>query len=194
MVAKLKVDKGLSQKEAFKMSGEIWKSMSDKEKAKYVALQKKDEERYQKQLRDFDSKGFFILDDGRKSIDVKQSPKSKYGPDVVLPKKPLSSYICYTTDNVLKVRDRENIKHTEAMKKCGEMWNNLTEKERKKYDDLHMKDVKRYDKQMLELDKRGFFVMTDGSKSSDHVPKIKKRRVRDDEEDKTTVTSKRCKK
>ena len=46
MVAKLKVDKGLSQKEAFKMSGEIWKSMSDKEKAKYVALQKKDEERY----------------------------------------------------------------------------------------------------------------------------------------------------
>ena len=62
------------------------------------------------------------------------------------------------------------------MKRCGEIWSKFSDKEKKKYNDLHDKDVKRYDKQLMELHKKGFFIMNDGSKSSDHQAKIKKKR------------------
>jgi len=43
--------------------------------------------------------------DGEKSTDLKVNPKKKYGPDVVLPKRPLSAYLFYTTENVNKIKD-----------------------------------------------------------------------------------------
>lgn len=61
------------------------------------------------------------------------------------------------------------------MKKCGELWNKLTPDEKKKYEDKHDKDVLRYKQQIEDLDKKGFFIMDDGSKSSDHQAKLKKR-------------------
>ena len=48
---------------------------------------------------------------------------------------------------------------------------------KQKYHDLHEEDDKRYKKQLQDLDKKGFFTMDDGSKSSDHTAKIKKKRV-----------------
>ena len=53
-------------------------------------------------------------------------------------------------------------------------------KEKKKYDDKHDQDVVRYKKQIEDLDKKGFFIMDDGSKSSDHQAKLKKRNKKSD--------------
>ena len=61
------------------------------------------------------------------------------------------------------------------MKKCGELWNKLTPEEKKKYEDKHDADAIRYKRQSDDLDKNGFFLMDDGSKSSDHQAKLKKR-------------------
>lgn len=61
------------------------------------------------------------------------------------------------------------------MKKCGEIWNTLTPDERAKYDQMHEKDKIRYEEQVTSLDKKGFFIMQDGSKSSDHTTNLKKR-------------------
>lgn len=66
------------------------------------------------------------------------------------------------------------------MKKCGELWNKLSPEEKKKYDDKHDQDVVRYKKQIEDLDKKGFFIMDDGSKSSDHQAKLKKRNKKSD--------------
>lgn len=66
------------------------------------------------------------------------------------------------------------------MKKCGELWNKLTPDEKKKYEDKHDKDVLRYKGQIQDLDKKGFFIMDDGSKSSDHQAKLKKRSKKGD--------------
>ena len=49
----------------------------------------------------------------------------------------------------------------------------MSDKEKKKYQDLHEKDKKRFERQLAELTKNGFFKMDDGSKSSDHKPKKK---------------------
>jgi len=60
-----------------------------------------------------------MTDDGKRSIDLYVEPKKKYGEDCMLPKKPLSSYLFYTTENVNRLKEKENCSHTEAMKKCG---------------------------------------------------------------------------
>ena len=40
---------------------------------------------------------------------------------------------------------------------------------------MHEKDKVRYEEQITSLDKQGYFIMEDGSKSSDHTTNLKKR-------------------
>lgn len=134
-------------------------------------------------------KGFFTNKDGTKSTDEKpmsntaKDLKKKYG-DVVLPKRPSSGYICFTTHNLNRVKEEEKIAiHTQAMVRCGAIWNAMTPAEKKKYEDMHDKDVKRYEKQLKELEKKGYFMMDDGSKSSDHTPKVKRNAAKNDPQD-----------
>jgi len=87
---------------------------------------------------------FFMTEDGQKSTDLYIDPKKKYGERCVVPKKPLSAYLFYTTKNVNLLKEKEGCTHPEAMKKCGELWNKLTPEERKEYEDSHEKDVLRY--------------------------------------------------
>lgn len=124
-VAKLKVEKNLDQKEAFAKSAEIWKTLSDADKAPYQGKSKADEERYKKQLKELEDNGFFLTEDGKKSTDLHVDPKKKYGNDCVVPKKPLSAYLFYTTENVNKIKEADNCTHPDAMKKCGALWNAL---------------------------------------------------------------------
>jgi len=42
---------------------------------------------------------------------------------------------------------------------------------RKKYDNLHDQDQKRFDKQQEEVDEKGFFTLEDGTKSCDAIQK-----------------------
>lgn len=62
-----------------------------------------------------------------------------------------------------------------------ERWASLTEQERQRYDDLEAADTERYDNQMAQLRKNGFFMTEDGIKSSDLPPpkvkKIKRKKV-----------------
>ena len=68
------------------------------------------------------------------------------------------------------------------MKKCGQLWNELEGEEKQKYLDMNGKDITRYQAQMDALDKNGFFMMPDGSKSSEHKnPKSKKRAKKGEE-------------
>ena len=40
---------------------------------------------------------------------------------------------------------------------------------------MHEKDKLRYEEQVTSLDKQGYFIMDDGTKSSDHTTNLKKR-------------------
>ena len=180
ILSKLKSEQGLDQKAAFTKSAEIWKSMSDEGKKPYLDKSKMDEERYKRQLAELEKNGFFLTDDGVKSTDLYVDPKKKYGETCVVPKKPLSAYLFYTTENVNSLKEKEGCTHPEAMKKCGELWNKLQPDEKKKYEDKHDLDVVRYKGQVNALDKNGFFMMDDGSKSSEHVAKLKKRSKKGD--------------
>lgn len=81
------------------------------------------------------------------------------------------------------------------MKKCGQIWNELNVDDRKVYQDKHDLDAQRYKKECNDLDKNGFFMMSDGTKSSEHKSKLKKRAKKGDKEDKKAEkSSKKAKK
>ena len=184
-VAKLKQEKGLEQKQAFAKSAEMWKALSDDDKKPYNDKATADEKRYKDQLAELEEKGYFTMPDGTKSTDQYVDPKKKYGEDCVVPKKPLSAYLFFTTENVNKIKEKDGCSHPEAMKKCGEVWNGLSADEKKIYEDKNAKDTERYKKQLEDLDKNGYFMMDDGTKSSDHKSSLKKKRAKkSDKEDK----------
>ena len=100
-----------------------------------------------------------------------------------MPKRPISAYLAFTTANINKIKEKENCTHPEAMKKSGEIWKTMSDKDKKQYNSSHDKDQSRYDKQFTELSKKGFFIMADGSKSTDsqNIKLGKKKRNKEEE-------------
>jgi hypothetical protein len=61
------------------------------------------------------------------------------------------------------------------MTKVGAFWQALSSKEKMKYHEMHEKYEIRYQKQIEDLDKLGYFILDDGSKSSEYKAKVKKK-------------------
>jgi len=139
-VQMLKEKEKLDHKEAFSRSAELWKALDDAKKAPYEKKAKEDEERYQKQMKELETKGFFTNTDGVKSSEMECDAKKKYGKDIVMPKKVMSAYLYFTTDQMNKIKEKEGCTHPEAMKKAGEIWSKMSDKDKKKYNDMHEKD------------------------------------------------------
>jgi high mobility group protein B1 len=62
---------GFKGKEVGTEAGRLWKAASDSEKGKYEELNKKDKVRYEKELKEFNEKGFFIDSNGEKIVKEK---------------------------------------------------------------------------------------------------------------------------
>lgn len=99
---------------------------------------------------------------------AKEPTKKNFGHDYKLqPKKAQGPYIIYNTAETARLKEEEGLSHGEAFAKAGAAWNSMTEDQKKKYVDLNDKDVKRYEKQVAELEKKGYFTTEDGQKSTD---------------------------
>ena len=72
--------------------------------------------------------------------------------------------------------EKEKIKLTrEAIPKIALMWKSLPEKKIKVYEKKNQLESTMYEKQLADLMDKGFFLMDDGTKSSEHTAKsIKK--------------------
>ena len=57
-----------------------------------------DQDRYEEQLKEFETKGFFLNKDGTKALET--DPKKKYGKNVVLPKKARNAFSYFVSKNV----------------------------------------------------------------------------------------------
>jgi magnesium-transporting ATPase (P-type) len=58
------------------------------------------------------------------------------------------------------------MKHTDFMGLAAANWNKLSDKDKEPYVKLQEKDQKRYEKQLKEWTKEGYFTLADGTKSS----------------------------
>ena len=68
-VQKIMDRKGFNHAEASKICSKMWDDVSSKGKAKYHEMHDKDVQRYQKQLLELQTYGYFTLENGTKSTD-----------------------------------------------------------------------------------------------------------------------------
>lgn len=66
------------------------------------------------------------------------------------------------------------------MKKSAEMWNSMSDTDKAPYLKLHQEDVARHEREEKELKEKGYFVNSDGVKSTDLTKKHKAKDYSDD--------------
>lgn len=94
--------------------------------------------------------------------------------EAIKPKNACAAYIFFATAHSAMLRNEKNYSVVEAMKGAGAAWNTLDEAGKKKYNEMAAKDAERFKKQIEEVREKGFFLLEDGSKSCDHMVKVKK--------------------
>jgi len=67
---------------------------------------------------------------------------------------------------------------------AGDRWHKLSEEEKEPYNKMHEEDIKRYEKELKELEEKGYFTLADGSRSVDIIQSSKKRKSQKDDKDK----------
>ena len=93
------------------------------------------------------------------------------------PKRPASAWIFWNTSFCKKYVE-DGGERVKAFKAASEAWNLMSEEEKKPYVDKQEQSKQRVEKQRVELGKKGFYTLEDGSKSTDpansHLLKVKK--------------------
>ena len=72
-------NKEMTQNEAKTHAGIKWMDMPEEEKASFEAQARKDTKRFNKQTAEIDDQGYFMLEDGRRSCDIKMTGSRKSG-------------------------------------------------------------------------------------------------------------------
>lgn len=144
--------------------------------------------RFERQVEELKKYGYYKLDDGSKSTDpenaallkvkVKKNKKSgkKTGGDddslteeeteqIVKPKRANSAWLYFNTENTAKLRAEG--KGKEAFTINGQAWANMSEKEKAPYEKQAVEDKQRFDAQTAAMASKGYFLLDDGSKSTD---------------------------
>ena len=94
------------------------------------------------------------------------------------PKRPLTSYVCYTGANFSSYKQNHpDATVPDCMRAVAAEWGKMTEADKKPYVKLHDADVKRYEKEKSDLDTQGFFINKEGQDSRTLRVKVKRGRA-----------------
>ena len=117
--------------------GEMWKSASDKEKAKFAELSKKDKERYEKEMENYSPPS-----------DVEEEAPKKRGKakkERTGPKRPTSAYLYFCEDMRKTLKEKHpDMSGKDITTELGKRWKALSEKEKAPYVSKGDKDKARY--------------------------------------------------
>lgn len=115
---------GLKNTDVLKKLGEMWKDLDDKKKKKYVKMAEQDKERYDEEMKNYNPPS------SEKNENEKKKKKSKKSGK----KRALSGYMLFCKDAREDVKEENpDMKLSEITKILGQMWRDLSEKKKKKY-------------------------------------------------------------
>lgn len=136
-LAERKRNPSCSNSEAFKLAGQKWGTMSDKDKAPFIKQAENDKSRYERQLAEREKKGFFLLEDKSKSTDPanaklfkrkRSASEDKEEAKELKPKRAVSAYIYFATEFGEKTRkSHPEMKITEVSVLAGKKWAEMTD-------------------------------------------------------------------
>ena len=127
-----KANPNMSAKELIRELGRVWREeVSPKKKAKYEKLAQKDKDRYNEEMSTYTPPP---------SSEKPKKRNKKQGP-----KRARSAYIFFCGDQRDRIKNKyPNMSTTELTSKLGSLWRSLSEKDRKPYNDMALKDKVRY--------------------------------------------------
>jgi len=99
------------------------------------------------------------------------------------PKKPLSGYMFYVQANRATVASDKSLSFGEVGKKLGAMWAQLTEDEKKPFNEKNERDKVRYNQEKAEWDAKGHGGDDDGGKKKKKKEKKEKPKKKASSED-----------
>lgn len=121
--------------------------------------------------------------------ELKAFPKT-----TVMPKKANSAFLEFTIHSHEQVKNKfPNLTLVDMMRKKAELWNIMSEIDKKPYLNLAAIDHKRFEDEVLQLKSNGFFINKDGVKSSDKKKKVKVEETKAPKEKTTTDAKKTAK-
>ena len=101
-----------------------------------------DKARMQRQLDEIESQGYFKLEDGTRSCDIRYRKGNLKGYEGAMPKKPPSVYNLF----MKQWKAPEGTKTTDRMALCSEAFKKCSDKDLKKFQAVHDAEQTRYDK------------------------------------------------
>lgn len=135
----------LSFGELCKVLSPVWKQMSTEDKKPYVEAYQRDKLRYAQQMAN-------LSEDQKKILRAHKRRKRKLREGK--PKASVSAYmlyVCSARPDVVK--QNPDISFQEIGKTLGQQWRNLSEEDRKLYNDKALEDRKRYEREIEEWKK-----------------------------------------
>ena len=103
-----------------------------------------------------------------------------------MPKRAGSAFLFFNTEFVLAERKKNPAcTTTEAFKMAGQKWAQMSDTDKAPYVQMSEKDKLRFDRQLSERDKKGYFLLEDKSKSTDpaNAKLFKKKKAASDTEE-----------
>lgn len=127
--------------ETAKLIGKKFKELSAEERKEWDAKAGKDKERYQAEMEDYSAPE--DGDDGGGKAKPKKDPNA--------PKKPMSSYFQYSVSNRARIKEENpDAAFGDIAKLVSTQFKALTDNEKKKYEDMAVKDKARYQEEMKD--------------------------------------------
>ena len=117
--------------------------------------------------------------------DVKHTfKKGKKDDQSAKPTPALTAYSFYINQKIPKIKYEDpSLRHKDAMRQAADCWHHLNNTQKKKFNELHDADVKRYEKQLDEYKRKGYYLMEGGIKSTDLADPKKRKEKSDSEPD-----------
>jgi hypothetical protein len=153
--------------EVAKHAGEQWKAIDAKTKETYEKKAAAEKASYEKAMSDFKEQGGVPA--ARRSKKDKEGKKVK---DENAPKRPAGgAYGVFLADQRETIKKSLPADHkiTDVTKKASELWKNISEKDKKKYEDLYAKKMETYKAEMEEYKKNGGNAEEDGEEEVEEV-------------------------
>jgi hypothetical protein len=156
----------MSATEITKEVARLWRDADEDVKSEYKEKALEDKKRYEEEMENYlPSEGF------EKEIKTKKSKEK----DPNAPKKPCTAYIIFSSDFRKKVKEEEpTISTTDITKRLAQMWKDVDDKTKSKYEKKALEDKKRYEEELKDYN---------SSKNEDDKPKHNDDDEDDDDED-----------
>ena len=143
----------IGNKEIISKMAEEWKKLSDQEKEKYNALANKDKIRYANEMKNYTpSEEDKKSTKGKKGNTGKKAKKEKVEG---APKKPLTAFFIFQNEKREEFKKKyPDLAQKELVTKLSEAWKNLSEKDKKKYNDKNAEAKKQYEKDLKAFESK----------------------------------------